>query len=143
MPAPGPLDELLCHLQCFFFQRPRKERWINFDPVPAYKRLQRHIGQRILTELLAISFDRIYFFNMAHQHFDFTFKQKAFGEPIQTLKWRLSNDCQITCSALVSGPLNRKHNKQIISLVFSIPDANYGSLFFSIDLWPARFALGP
>ena len=42
--------------------------------------------------------------------------------------------------ALVSGPPNRKkpYNKHLISLVFSVRTVNYGSSFFSIDLWPAR-----
>ena len=40
--------------------------------------------------------------------------------------------------ALVSGPPNRKkpYNKHLISLVFSVRTVNYGSSFFSIDLWP-------
>ena len=44
--------------------------------------------------------------------------------------------------ALVSGPPNRKkpYNKHLISLVFSVRTVNYGSSFFSIGLWPARFA---
>ena len=42
--------------------------------------------------------------------------------------------------ALVSGPPNRKkpYNKRLISLVFSVRTVNYGSSFFSIDLWPKR-----
>ena len=52
----------------------------------------------------------------------------------------LSNDCQIVRPALVSGPPNRKkpYNKHLISLVFSVRTVNYGSSFFSIDLWPKR-----
>ena len=58
---------------------------------------------------------------------------------------RLSNDCQIVRPALVSGPPNRKkpYNKHLNSLVFSVRTVNYGSSFLSIDLWPARLALGP
>ena len=56
------------------------------------------------------------------------------------LFWHLSNDCQIVRPALVSGPPNRKkpYNKHLISLVFLVRTVNYGSSFFSIDLWPAR-----
>ena len=40
--------------------------------------------------------------------------------------------------ALVSIPPNAKkpYNKHLISLVFSVRTVNYGSSFFSIDLWP-------
>ena len=56
------------------------------------------------------------------------------------LSWRLSNDCQIARPALVSGSPNwrKPYNKHLISLGFSVRTANYGSPFFSIDLWPAR-----
>ena len=56
------------------------------------------------------------------------------------LFWHLSNDCQIVRPALVSGPPNRKkpYHKHLISLVFSVRTVNYGSSFFSIDLWPKR-----
>ena len=97
----------------------------------------------------AFSFDRINFFNMANL---FLLSQKAFvmcncfRAPIKNfLSWRLSNDCQIVRPALVSSPPNRKkpYNKHLISLFFSVRTANYGPSFFSIDLWPVRFALGP
>ena len=54
-------------------------------------------------------------------------------------------NCQIARPALVSGPPNWKkpYNKHLISLAFSFRTVNYGSSFFSIDLWPARFVLGP
>lgn len=32
--------------------------------------------------------------------------------------------------------------KSLYNLVFSVNTGNYGSLFFPVDLWPARFALG-
>ena len=97
----------------------------------------------------AFSFDRINFFNMANL---FLLSQEAFvmcncfRAPIKNfLSWRLSNDCQIVRPALVSSPPNRKkpYNKHLISLFFSVRTANYGPSFFSIDLWPVRFALGP
>ena len=52
--------------------------------------------------------------------------------------------CQIVRPPLVSGPPNRRkpYNKHLISLVFSVRTVNYGSSFFSIDLWPKREALG-
>ena len=37
----------------------------------------------------------------------------------------------------------KPYDKHLISLVFSVRTVNYGSSFFSIDLWPARFAPGP
>ena len=69
----------------------------------------------------------------------------CFLEPIKTLFF---DSCQMTVKSiarLVSGPPNRKtpYNKHLINLVFSVRTVNYGSSFFSIDLWPARFALGP
>ena len=97
----------------------------------------------------ALSFDRINFFNMANL---FLLSQKAFvmcncfRAPIKNfLSWRLSNDCQIVRPALVSSPPNRKkpYNKHLISLFFSVRTANYGPIFFPIDLWPVRFALRP
>ena len=81
-----------------------------------------------------------------HGEFVFTFSECMFLCANKNfLFWRLSNDCQIGRPALVSGSPNRKkpHNKHLISLVFSVRTVNYGSLFFSIDLWPTRFTLGP
>ena len=61
----------------------------------------------------------------------------CFREPIKTFFFE---SCQITVKSiarLVSGPPNRKksYNKHLISLVFSVRTVNYGSSFFSIDLW--------
>ena len=65
------------------------------------------------------------------------------------LFWRLSNDCQIECSALVSGPPNMKkpYNKHLISLVFTVRTAlrtvNYGSsVFFPSIYGPCASRLG-
>ena len=93
----------------------------------------------------ALSFDRINFFNMANL---LLLSPKAFvmcycfRAPIKTSFFdACQSDCQIVRPALVSGPPNRKkpYNKHFISLVFSVRTVNYGSSFFSIDLWPARF----
>ena len=53
-------------------------------------------------------------------------------------------DRQIARPALVSGPRNWKkpYNKHLISLVFLVRTVNYGSSFFSIDLWPDGKKLG-
>ena len=40
-------------------------------------------------------------------------------------------------------PNSRPCNKHFISLVFSIYIVNLVSSFFSIDLWPMHFMLGP
>ena len=97
----------------------------------------------------ALSFDRINFFNMANL---FLLSRKAFvmcycfRAPIKTF---IFDACQMTVKSCVLHlfpvPPNRKkpYNKHLISLAFSVRTVNYGSSFFSIDLWPARFALGP
>ena len=40
-------------------------------------------------------------------------------------------------------PINLRYNKYLTNLVFSIRTVSYGSSFFPVDLWPARFVLGP
>ena len=37
----------------------------------------------------------------------------------------------------------QRYNKYLTNLVFSVRTVSYGSSFFPVDLWPARFALGP
>ena len=86
-----------------------------------------------------------------HGEFVFTFSETLyvllFSWANKNLRfWRLSNDCQIARPALVSGPPNWKkpYNKHFtISLVFSDRTVNYGSSFFSIDLWRKREARRP
>ena len=96
----------------------------------------------------ALSFDRINFFNMANL---FSLSRKpfvicyCFREPIKTLFF---DACQMTVKwrglHLFSDPnWEKPHNKHLISLVVSVRTANYGSSFFSSDLWPARKILGP
>ena len=51
-----------------------------------------------------------------------------------------STSCVTTVSQTGRSHIKKKH---LISLVFSVRTVNYGSSFFAIDLWPARFALGP
>ena len=71
----------------------------------------------------SLSFDRIIFLYM-----DFTFSESlcyvllySRARKKNFLFWRLSNDCQIACPALVSGLSNRKpYNKHIVGLVFSV-----------------------
>ena len=73
-----------------------------------------------------------------------------FSAPMKTFFF---DACQMTVRSCVLhlfavpqfGAPNRKkpYNKHLISLVFSVRTVNYGSSFFSIDLWPARFVLGP
>ena len=118
----------------FFLQGPTEERWKRLRHrhsvrFPKYSRAKKRAKT-----YSALSFDRINFFNMANLFslsqpchvLLFSWANKNF------LFWRLSNDCQIARPALVSGPRNWK-----------VRTVNYGSSFFSIDLWPARFALRP
>ena len=131
----------------FFLQGPTEERWKRLRHrhsvrFPKYSRAKKRAKT-----YSALSFDRINFFNMANLFslsqpchvLLFSWANKNF------LFWRLSNDCQIARPALVSGPLNwtKPYNKHLTSLVFSVRTVNYGSLFFSIDLWPKREARGP
>ena len=94
----------------------------------------------------ALSFDRIlYTFSTWRICFHmFSLSPKAFvmcycfRDPIRTFFfWQLWNVSRIARPALVSRPPNRKepYNKHLISLVFSVCTVNYGSRFFSIDLW--------
>ena len=146
--APDHLDKFLCHVQCvcvcFFFERPTKERsrlqashnvhFAKGTEKPFLGSIYQsfiylfilfmtsasHIlGSEYFT-YIALSFDEINFFNMAHLHLDFTFNEKPF------ILWRLSNDCQIACFTLVSGPPNKKpYNKHVISLFNSVRTVNY------------------
>ena len=66
------------------------------------------------------------------------FGQMVYRPPLaKNFPYAYANDCQIVRPALVSGPPNRKkpYNKHLISLVFSVRTVNYGSSFFSIDLF--------
>ena len=126
----------------FFYKDQRRKDGNDFDTdtvsgfqnIPELKRAKTYS---------ALSFDRVNFFNMANL---FSLSQPChvllFSWPNKNfLFWRLSNDCQIARPALVCGPPNWKkpYNKHLTSLVFSVRTVNYGSSFFSIDLWPARF----
>ena len=66
----------------------------------------------------------------------------CFREPIKTF---FLDACQMIVKSRVSGLPNWKkpYNKHPISLVFSVHPVNYGSSFFSIDLWPKREQYGP
>ena len=133
------LKSFFAFYSVFFLQGQTKERW---------KRLRQTMLGFQNTQVLhlraktysALSYDRINFFNVANL---FLLSRKAFVmcycfcAPIKTF---LFEACQIVHPVLVSGPANRKkpYNKHLISLVFSVRTVNYGSSFFSIDLWPKR-----
>ena len=95
----------------------------------------------------ALSFDRINFFNKLVFTFSETLcymlifsranKNFIFLTPV---KW-LSNRASCTCFRTPNW--EKPHNKHLISLVFSVCTVNYGSSFFSSNLWPARKILGP
>ena len=92
-----PPDHLLCQLQFFFFKDQRKKGGNDFESntvssfhntVALYWRAKIDI---------ALSFDCLNFFNMAHLHFDFFSMENnvmcyCFCEPIKTfIFWRLSS----------------------------------------------------
>ena len=119
-----------------------EERWKRLldRQCPVSKIFQRYIkGAKTYS---ALSFDRINFFNMANL---FLVPRKAFvmcycfRAPIKTFFF---DACQKTVrpALLFPVPQNTKkpYNKRLISLVFSVRTVNYGSSFFSIDLWPKR-----
>ena len=56
---------------------------------------------------------------------------------------RASFKCSRDWLEMVSFLQNERYNKYLINLVFSVRTVKYGSSFFPIDLWPARFSLGP
>ena len=138
------LEKLLCLLQRFLFYKDQRRKdgddfetdtVSSFQNTPELKRAKTYS---------ALSFDRVKF--NKHGEFVFTFSESFcyvllfFCANKNVLFWHLSNDCQIVRPVLVSGPPNRKkpYNKHLISLVFSVRTVNYGSSFFSIDLWPKR-----
>ena len=129
----------------FFLQGPTEEKWkrLRKDTVPGFQNTPA-LHQRAKT-YSALSFHQINFFNMANlfsisrKHFVVCY---CFCEPIKTFFF---DACQmivkIARPALVYGSPNWKktYNKHF----FSVRTVNYESSFFPIDLWPARFALGP
>ena len=118
------LEKLLYLLQCIFLQRQREKRWkpLLDRQCPVLKILQPYIKEQKLTVLLVWP-------NKLFQHGEFVF---TFSESLcyvllfscankNFLFWRLSNDCQIACPVLFSGPPNRKpYNKHLISLLFFV-----------------------
>ena len=108
IPTTDHLDELLCHLQCFFNDQRKKDgNDFETDTVSGFQNTPERKRPKTYS---AFSFDRINFFNMANL---FSLCRKpfvvcnCFCEPIKTFFfWRLSNDCQIERPALISGPPN-------------------------------------
>ena len=142
------LKSFFAFCSVFFLQGPTEERWkrLRERHSAGFQNTPRYIKELKLTALLVLTKK-----NFQHGEFVFTFSETLccvllflWANKI-FLSWRLSNYCQIVRPALISGPPNRKkpYNKHLISLVFSVRTVNYGSSFFAIDLWPARFALGP
>ena len=142
------LEKLLCLLQCLFFffykDQPQGKNGNDFETdtesgfqnTPALRQRDKTYS--------APSFDRMNFFNMANL---FSLSRKpvvcyCFCEPIKTFFF---DACQIARPALFSGPPNWKkpYSKHHISLFFRGPYCKLRILVFSIDLWPAWFALGP
>ena len=97
----------------------------------------------------ALSFDRINFFNMANL---FSLSRKPFVKCYcvrELIKTLFFDACQMIVKSRVLHlfPVpqiwEKPHNKHLISPFFSVCTVNYGSSFFSSDLWPARKKLGP
>ena len=91
----------------------------------------------------ALSFDRINFFNMENLRL---LSRKAFvmGYCFRTpIKTFFFDACQMTVKSCVLHlfpvpQTGRSHIMNILCLVFSVRAVNYGSSFFSIDLWLKR-----
>ena len=136
-------EKLLCRLQWFFPSKANEgkmEATSRQTQCPVSKILQSCITELNLTVLLVLT---EYYTLFRHDAFVFTFSESLcyvllFSWPNKNvLFWQLWNVSRIARPALVSRPPNRKepYNKHLISLVFSVCTVNYGSRFFSIDLW--------
>ena len=144
------LEKLLYLLQCFFFlQGPTEERWKRLwkDTVPGFQNTPA-LHKRAKT-YSALSFHQINFFNMANlfsisrKHFVVCY---CFCEPIKTFFF---DACQMTVKSRVLHlfPAPQTGRNHIVNIIlasfFRGPYCKLRILVFSIDLWPAWFALGP
>ena len=145
------LEKLLCLLQCLFFfykDQPQGKNGNDFETdtesgfqnTPALRQ-----GDKTYS---APSFDRMNFFNMANL---FSLSRKpvvcyCFCEPIKTFFF---DACQMTVKSRVLHlfPVPQTGRSHIVNIIlapfFRGPYCKLRILVFSIDLWPACFALGP
>ena len=136
--APDCLDKLLCHLQCFFFKDQRKKDRSNFEPFAMSSLAKAPASHWRVNTYSAISFDKINFFTMARLHFDLW---KAF---VMTYFVVSMSQLKIACSALFSGPPNRKpYNKHLINLVFFGPYCKFTDPVFCHQFIAHVLVLGP
>ena len=134
-PAPDHLDKFLCHLQCFFFLKTNERKMeaaSSQTQYPVFKRLQRHIGEPILTVLF---WPKKVFQHDAFAFWFYIFKGNLVLLFVSQLKVLFSDAGQMTVKSFVLHlfpvSLTRKpYNKHLISLVFRSVEVNYGSSFF-------------
>ena len=140
-------EKLLYLLQRFLFYKDQRRKDGDVFETDTVSSFQNTPELKRAKTYSALSFDRITFINMANL---FSLSRKAFvmcycfREPIKTFFF---DACQKTVKLRVLHffpvlQTGRRHmyNKHLIGLVFSVRTVNYGSSFFSIDLWPKREA---
>ena len=126
----------------FFPQGPTEERWKRLRErhnARFSKILQRYIKELKLTGLLVLTK-----YNFQHGEFVFTFLETLCC--VLLFAWAHKNFFLDACQMIVKSRVlcllpvpqtGRSHfNKHLVNLVFSVRTVNYGSSFFSIDLWP-------